>query len=120
MRKIAIIITSNVYYDYDDDRKIVDSITEWEEVSEEDYQLLYKYSYTKGFKILEQPVSQPDFIATTIAEFKKIALAEQAARLAYEKKQRDLKLAREAKKLEKTKGSRKELYEQLKSEFEKS
>ena len=79
-----------------------------------------KYSYTKGFKILEQPVSQPDFIATTIAEFKKIALAEQAARLAYEKKQRDLKLAREAKKLEKTKGSRKELYEQLKSEFEKS
>jgi response regulator RpfG family c-di-GMP phosphodiesterase len=67
-RKVAILLTSDVY-DYDDDyRHIVNSITEWEEVSHEDFLVLQNASYRKGFKILEQPTDVKDFIAKTVSE----------------------------------------------------
>lgn len=66
--KVAILITSDVY-DYDDDyRHIVNSITEWEEISHEDFQVLQSASYRKGFKIIEQPVDIKDFVAKTVSE----------------------------------------------------
>ena len=66
--KVAILITSDVY-DYDDDyRHIVNSITEWEEISHEDFQVLHAASYRKGFKIIEQPVDIKDFVAKTVSE----------------------------------------------------
>ena len=75
--KVAILITSDVY-DYDDDyRHIVNSITEWEEISHEDFAVLQKASYRKGFKILEQPVDIKDFVAKTVSE--EIARAKEEA-----------------------------------------
>ena len=66
--KVAILITSDVY-DYDDDyRHIVNSITKWEEISHEDFQVLQSASYRKGFKIIEQTVDIKDFVAKTVSE----------------------------------------------------
>lgn len=42
MREIAIITIKSVEY-YDDYSKIVDSITDWSEVSDEDYKLLVRF-----------------------------------------------------------------------------
>ena len=67
-RKVAILLTTDVY-DYDDNvRDIVNSITEWEEISHEDFAVLQKASYRRGFKILEQPQDTKDFIAKTVSE----------------------------------------------------
>ena len=86
-RKVAILLTTDVYNydDYNDEhRAIVNSITEWEEISNEDFQVLQSASYRKGFKILEQPAHPVDFIAKTVSE--EVARAkEEAARLEKEK-----------------------------------
>ena len=75
--KVAILITTDVY-DYDDDyRHIVNSVTEWEEISHEDFAVLQKASYRKGFKILEQPVDIKEFVAKTVSE--EIARAKEEA-----------------------------------------
>jgi hypothetical protein len=82
--KVAILITTDIY-DYDDDyRHIVNSITEWEEISHEDFVVLQNASYRKGFKIIEQPTNIKDFVAKTVSE--EIARAkEEAAKLEKEK-----------------------------------
>jgi hypothetical protein len=56
MRKIAIIKLRDIFYNYgDDSQKVIDSITEWEEVSEEDYALLKDAAGQMNFTVLEQP-----------------------------------------------------------------
>jgi hypothetical protein len=86
-RKVAILLTTDVYsYDeYNDDhRSIVNSITEWEEISNEDFQVLQAASYRKGFKIVEQPTNIKEFVAKTVTE--EIARAkEEAIKLEAEK-----------------------------------
>lgn len=85
--KVAILLTTDVYSydDYNDDhRAIVNSITEWEEISHEDFVVLQAASYRKGFKIVEQPTNTQDFIAKTVSE--EIARAkEEAIKLEKEK-----------------------------------
>jgi hypothetical protein len=71
---VAILITTDTYNDYD---QLSNSITEWEEISHEDFLVLQAASYRKGFKILEQPVDVKDFIAKTVSE--EIARAKAAA-----------------------------------------
>jgi hypothetical protein len=90
--KVAILITTDVY-DYDDDyRHIVNSVTEWEEISHEDFAVLQKASYRKGFKIIEQPVDIKDFIAKTVSE--EIARAKEEATKLEEDKARRAEAAR--------------------------
>jgi hypothetical protein len=85
--KVAILLVTDIY-DYDDDyRHIVNSITEWEEISHEDFLVLQAASYRKGFKIIEQPVDVKDFIAKTVSEEIARAKAE-AAKLEEEKAKR--------------------------------
>lgn len=70
MRKIALIFTK---YKYLEDREyswdLIDSITDWVSVSEEDYQLLLDWTHkihTDAW-ILEQPLDQRETISNTIA-----------------------------------------------------
>jgi ferritin-like protein len=87
--KVAIMLISDVYDD--DYRHIVNSITEWEEISNEDFLVLQSASYRKGFKILEQPTDVKDFIAKTVSEEIVRAKAE-AIKLEEDKKKRAAKL----------------------------
>jgi hypothetical protein len=85
--KVAILLVTDIY-DYDDDyRHIVNSITEWEEISHEDFLVLQAASYRKGFKIIEQPADVKDFIAKTVSEEIARAKAE-ATKLEEEKAKR--------------------------------
>ena len=121
-RKIAIIKMREVPYseygDPDGYQMIVQSITDWQEVSDEDYRTLQMASGSLGFRILEQPTDVPAFVARTIKEYTALARAEEA-RLAEEKRKREeAALQRKLKKELRDTKTKKALYEKLKEEFE--
>ena len=93
MRKIAIIHEIENYTNYDDYSMVISSITDWAEVSDEDYKVLHRASYSRCFKILEQPTDVSAFIKTTVAEY-----LEEEKRLAEEEEKRKKKRAEEASK----------------------
>lgn len=67
--KVAILLTTESYNDYSDDyHQVLSSISEWEEISNEDFVVLQSASWRKGFKILEQPADPKQFIARTVSE----------------------------------------------------
>jgi hypothetical protein len=122
MHKIAIIKTREFsdYHNYDDysTRKIIESITDWDEVSDEDFNVLTQIGPRLGFVILERPANTPAFIAKTVADYKEMVRAEER-RLAAEKKAREnAALERKMKKELNDSKTKKALYEKLKSEFE--
>lgn len=88
--KIAIITTSDHYHqdDYDSYSKVIDSITDWADVSDEDYRTLQAASGMLNYRILEQPADLPKFVAKTVADYKAWALAAEA-KAAEEKKKRE-------------------------------
>jgi hypothetical protein len=115
--KIAIITTREFtrgYGDeYDDYSKIIDSITDWEEVSDEDYKTLQYAAPRLNFAIIEQPLDTKKFIAKSIADYTAIAKAE-ALREAEEKKKREeAALARKFKKELKDKASKEKMLKKL-------
>ena len=118
-RKIAILLSREFYTgDYDDYyHKIIDSITDWEEVSDEDYKTLQLASYTTGFQIIERPVNTPAFIAKTVADY---LVAAKAAILKAEeekKKRAAVALERKHKKELKDKESKLKLLKKLQEEL---
>jgi hypothetical protein len=120
--KIAIITTKDVYSNYGDDcNTVINNITEWTEVSDEDFRLLqqaaYKMPYGQQFVILEQPIDTPAFIAKTIADYIKLSKQEEAREAAEKKKKAADALARKYKKELKDVESKKKLFEKLKAEL---
>lgn len=82
--KIAIIKTRTFenYSDYDSYsiQRIVESITDWEEVSDEDYKMLISAAGRLGFQVLEQPIDTKKFIGKTIADYKAFVQEEKRQR----------------------------------------
>lgn len=120
-RKIAIITTRDYTRgygdDYDDYGKIIESITDWEEVSDEDYKTLQYAAPRLNFAIIEQPTDTKKFIAKSIADYTAIAKAE-AIRDAEEKQKRaDAALARKFKKELKDKESKLKMLKKLQEEL---
>lgn len=123
--KIAIISIRKVPYVYYDsygdnygDVLVANSITEWEEVTDEEYELLLRAEQHHGtFKVIEQVVNQKEFIAKTVSDYKKLLAAEEA-RLADEKrKKEEAALQRKFKKELKDKESKQKMLEKLASEL---
>lgn len=116
--KIAIITTQDVYHNYGDDHEtLVKSITDWEEVSDEDFRMLQQASYKLNFFILEQPTDTKAFIAKTISDYKELVKKE-AAKAAEEKRKREERAQqRKFQKELKDKESKKALLEKLKAEL---
>lgn len=119
--KIAIITTRDYTRgygdDYDDYGKIIESITDWEEVSDDDFKTLQYAASRLNFAILEQPTDTKKFIAKSIADYTAIAKAE-AERAAEEKKKRDeAALQRKFKKELKDKASKEAMLKKLAGEL---
>ena len=94
MRKIAIItIHEGCYNSYDDYSRIVQSVTDWAEVSDEDFFTLKNASYQKGFTIIEQEMDQYGFIKRTVAEY--LAELAEAAKKEAERKEKEAAKRRE-------------------------
>lgn len=117
--KIAIITTLNVEYDdYGDSyTKVIDSITDWEDVSDEEFKVLQFAAPRLGFRLIERPTDMKKFVAKTIADYKTIAKAE-AERAEEEKKKREeAALARKFKKELKDKESKLKMLKKLQEEL---
>lgn len=106
MKKIAIITFVDTYKNYQDDYdcdKIVDSITEWSEVTQEDYDILVKEeNRSRNFFVIERLDADQKFIPKTVAEYLKQAKAEAEKKLKAEQAAKEKKLAAELKKKAKT------------------
>ena len=119
--KIAIITTRDIsitdYDGYDLDRTIIGSITDWDEVTHDDFLLLQQASYRVGFKIIERPVDTPGFIAKTIADYKAIAKAEEAKAAKEKKEREEAALTRKFKKELKDTASKEKMLARLSEEL---
>jgi len=117
--KIAIIISREFYSgDYNEDyHKIIESITDWQEVTDDEFKSLQYASGRLGFQLIEQPVDMKKFVAKTIKDYLAIAKAEEE-RAAEEKRKRDeVALARKFKKELKDRESKLKMLKQLQEEL---
>jgi hypothetical protein len=114
------IITSREYYsgDYDGyNNKVIESITDWEEVTDDEFKTLQFAGPRLGFTLLERPADIKTFVAKTIKDYKAIAKAE-ADRAAEEKRKREeAALQRKYKKELKDKASKEKMLTKLAQEL---
>ena len=119
--KIAILKMREVPYseygDPDGYQMIVQSITDWEEVSEDDFRTLQLASRTLGFAVIEQPLDTKDFLAKTIKEYTALARAQEKRAAEEKKKKEELALARKFKKELKSKSDKEQLLVKLVDEL---
>jgi hypothetical protein len=105
MRYIAIVFVDEVSHNYDDYSEIVKSITDWTQVTEEQYQILarpipWEVERKLGgrrFRVLERPADEPKFVLDTVADFIKAYEQidrERKEREAEEKRKREEKAER--------------------------
>jgi hypothetical protein len=118
--KIAIITTGYTSFDrYGDDyQRVVESITAWDEVTNEEFKALKAMEGKLGYTVIERPENFQLFVKKTVADYLAFVKTE-------EKRLTDRKAAREKAALDrklkqqlKDEKSKKELYEKLKEEFE--
>lgn len=119
VRIVLVEETSDDYYS----RKIIrDGITDWEEISDEDFELL-RYNvrrlYDTQHNMEAMLIVKDDAPVVDRLKSIKDALAKERAKQEAERKKRDdAKLAKEKAKLMKKAESEKALFEQLKAKFE--
>lgn len=119
MRKVAIVIGLESYdYDSDSYRTVATSITDWVEVSDDDYKILIDNQWRSNFRVIEQPKHPEDFIKKTVADYLKAAKEEQLRQEAEKKKREEAALQRRVKKEMRDKEKARKIYEELKKEFE--
>lgn len=69
MKRIAIIKTRDSYSNYDDYDKVIEKITDFEDVTDEVFDKLHKAQYDFGFTVVEIPTSVKEFVQNTLADY---------------------------------------------------
>lgn len=118
--KIAILKTRDIYTgdDYGESyERIVQSITSWEDVTDDEFNTLQFAAPRVGFIMLEQPTNTRSFIDLTIAEYKVIAKAEEEKAAADKKRREETAFERKFKKELKDKASKLKMFNKLKEEL---
>lgn len=115
MKKIAIITVRDVSIGYEDQDTIVQSISDWAEVSDEEYTLLRRYLPSDTYILEFTPVEE---IPLLVKDFLKKAEAEKEAELARKKAAAKKKRERDLKKKAKTEEQERLLLEELKRKYE--
>ena len=119
MKQIAILTTDTVVSNYGDDyATIAKSITEWSEVSEEDYKLLRSWcGRNNSYILVNREDVKPEFIPKLVSQF--LVLANEERRKEEERKQKaeEVKIQREIKKKAKTETQEKKLLEELQKKY---
>ncbi len=120
--KIAIITVGYKSYDYDEygqvgHSRVVESITDWDEVTDEEFKYLRAMESKLGYHVIERPSDTPSFISKTVADYKVYVKAEKK-RMAAEKEKREKEaLARKIKKEAKTKVEKEKMLAKLADEL---
>lgn len=117
MRYIAIICPRIISSGYDDYKRVIESITDWSEVTDEEYKLLRSYCNNYDYDIIERKDVEPSFILKTIAQAKEEAKKHQEEIEKQREEQERKKQAALLKKKAKTEAEEKKLLEELKSKY---
>lgn len=122
MPKIALIKSSCKYnYEYDYNEKVAENISEWEEVSEEEFKLLTSYFYknynSKNIVVIEFVENQRETIDLAVKAQLEYIKKEEEKRLAEKKAKEEKALARKLKLDQKKLEDKKKLLEQLRKEL---
>lgn len=115
--KIAVLFSDDHCDRYDNYHRIIETITEWTVVSEEEFQLLTQYSYEKGFHILEVPLNQTEFIRFTVTTLLEEAKAKKEAEEKRKAKEKAAREANRAKQAEKDRANKLKQFEKLQKEL---
>lgn len=118
MKKIAILKKIVKDYDYEGSYTILEKITDFCEVDDDTYAMLYKAQYKYNFIILEQPINIEEFILKTVEDYKMYVKRMEDENKKLKEKHENKRLKSKIKREEKEKEKRKALLEQLKKEFE--
>jgi hypothetical protein len=116
---VAIITSKDYYSGYDGDgyQPIITSISDWAEVSDDEYKALCAAQSRMGYQILERPTDMKTFVARTVADYLAFAKAEEK-RFAAEKRAREAAaLDKKMKKELKTHSSKKIMLQKLATEL---
>lgn len=119
---VKIVLVEEASDDYYSRKIIRDGITDWEEISDEDFDLL-RYNLRRLYDTeynLEPMLIVKDDVAVVdrLKSIKDALVKERARQEADKRKREEAKLAREQARLQKKLGTEKELFEKLKSKFE--
>ncbi len=116
---IAIITSKDYYPGYGDDgcETLITSITDWYEVTDDEYKALYAVQSRLGYRILERPADIRAFVARTVTDYLAFAKAEEKRLVAEKAAREQAALDRKMKKELKDQKSKKALYEKLKAEL---
>lgn len=115
--KIAVLFSTEHYNRYDDYREVIEAITEWTVVSDEELALLTQYSYEKGFHILEIPLNQAEFVRNTVTTLLEEAKAKKEAEEKRKAKQKAEREANRAKQAERDRANKLKQLEKLQKEL---
>ncbi len=115
MHKIAIITTGYENYDQYGDSYgiIVNSITDWAEVSDEEFKCLKAMETQLGYHVIERPLNMDDFVKKTVADYLVYVQAEEKRRAEEKARREQAALNRKLKKDLKDKENKKELLKKL-------
>lgn len=116
-RKIAIIVSKERYTSYDDYERVIERVTEFEEVDQETYNLLWRARMQYGFEILEQPIDQKKYILDTVDSYKKMVIVEEVKKAEERAEAERKKIARKLKLDMKKKEERQKVFAELAKEF---
>lgn len=122
MRKIAIVKMKTVDFewnDYNDLTKLIATkITDWEEVSEEDLQMLKYFQNSGEYVVIELLPNQKEFIHETVNDYKIYTKKMKDQEEKRKKEREQKKLRRKQEKEQQKITEKKKLLEQLKKELD--
>lgn len=121
-KMVKILLVQETSDDYYSQKIIRDSISDWEEISDEDFRFLEKNLHSvfptpSGFTPM-LVVKDDKSVVTRIAQIKESLDKEKARRDAEQAKREEARMAREKAKLLKKMSSERQLFDELKKKFE--
>lgn len=117
MNKLIAIIKINDNSYYNDYSHIIQSITDWSEVTYEDYQLLKTYCDQRSYTIIERIDVDQSALIKTVEQAKLLAKREAEEKQKQKELEEQKKQARLLKKKAKTEAEEKKLLEQLQQKY---
>jgi hypothetical protein len=117
MTRLIAIIKSRYIERYDNYSVLVESITDWSEVTDEEYALLCNWSNKYDYTVITRLDKQPDFLPKTISAALKEAKKEQEELEKKKQEEQKLKLERELKRKARNEKKERELLEALQEKY---
>jgi ATPase subunit of ABC transporter with duplicated ATPase domains len=113
MRKIAILQDCWNYDSYSNAERIIEKITDFVEVSDEDYNLLVNASHQQGFTVIQMPSNTQEFVENTVQAYLESIKAKEEKRRKAEQERKRLREENKRRQKEKEEEAERKKLEEL-------